>query len=1337
MCSRRARFALAVVLGIVLGKPLPAAPVPGLVLDIRLQQGPYSGSVPAGFFQVGKLLYFSARTEEGGQELWTTDGTAQGTRRVRDICPGRCSGTLGFFSALGSIAFLIADDGMHGWELWRTDGTAVGTRMVLNVNSSSRPFYPLPLHAAGDSLLLTVWTEETGYELWRTDGTAAGTVLLKDIHPGPHGSWPSDAVSLGGQVYFAASDAKHGRELWRTDGTAEGTNLVLDLNNGEADGIPFSFSLVPRLLHAGPRGLLFAGDDGLGGVEPWASDGTAAGTRRVADLAPGPASSSPSGFFGAGAVVLFSADDGVHGAELWRTDGSASGTELVADIDPGEGSSAPFGFFGRPDSVLFSADDAAHGRELWRYGPGGVELLGDLSPGPTGSEPLGFEELGELVLFIARDEARGGEIWRTDGTAPGTGPLADLNPGPGNGVLRVFAPTTGVASLARLGEQVLFAGAESTAYEWELFTTAGTAETTRLLADLSPDAASSNPRRLVALGEILLFTAEDDGSGEELWRSRGGAGDTELVLDVWPGDAPSQPRELTALGDRLFFTAADPAHGRELWRSDGTAAGTVLFRDLLTGVEGSNPGNLTAAGDRLFFTIRPSGSASRLFVTDGLDPACSPLGFGDGPLRAVGERLFFVRGASGELAVSDGSASGTFVPRPLAAGGPYRPRSLLGVGDRLFFTAETHSAGRELWVSDGTLEGTRLVREIHPGAAGFDPDAVEMAALGPRAVFAANDGEHGVELWVSDGTREGTHLLRDIHPGLPASEPRSLTTVGDRAFFAARDADHGDELWVTDGTPAGTARVRDIRPGPDSSVPRRLRAVDGLLYFAARGDELGVEPWVSDGTAPGTVAVADVHPGALSSSPEEFTVAAERLFFSAHAPESGRELWVMDLAAGGAESVADLAIGKTDSKSAVLAGETLTYVIELRNEGPDDVLAASVADTVPAPLSCSWTCAAEAGASCLAGTLDGDLVDSADLPDASAVVYTGACDVQESFAGTVVNTVSVTPPAGVTDPDAANDSDTDETEVVDCPEELTLANRGIAGSGLYAAATSVTLGPELTVDGDWIEVLAGLQVALHDGTEIAGGFVAATVADACLAALSVHTPGGLALAFDGVEDLVRVPHVDELTLLDSFTIEGWVRLAEQPPVGAQLPLLSKGLNFGNYTSRVFVRDNPYRINASHVHRTAAGNYSASGGAVEHGVWTHLAWTYSEPEQTLTSYVDGELQRSVVNVTPPVGNLEDLFFGHSPFTSLAHHLSGELDEIRIWNVVRTAVQIASDYDRRVDPAAAGLVGYWSFDERLLPQTVLDSTSGDNHGTLGLDADPGDDDPRRVLSGAPLQ
>jgi ELWxxDGT repeat protein len=73
-------------------------------------------------------------------------------------------------------------------------------------------------------------------------------------------------------------------------------------------------------------------------VEPWVSDGTAAGTFLVKDVNPGEASGVPEGSLVAtvaGSTVFFIAEDGLDGPDVWITDGTEAGTRKVRDFGDG------------------------------------------------------------------------------------------------------------------------------------------------------------------------------------------------------------------------------------------------------------------------------------------------------------------------------------------------------------------------------------------------------------------------------------------------------------------------------------------------------------------------------------------------------------------------------------------------------------------------------------------------------------------------------------------------------------------------------------------------------------------------------------------------------------------------------------------------------------------------------------------------------------------------------------------------------------------------------------------------------------------------------------------
>jgi ELWxxDGT repeat protein len=211
------------------------------------------------------------------------------------------------------------------------------------------------------------------------------------------------------------------------------------------------------------------------------SDGTPAGTRRIADVNPGPASSAPQFFRAVGPAIVFSARGEDAGFAVWGTDGGA--VEVIF-APGGPGTPGPVSIFGQ--SLVCSADDGVSGTEPWRLTvDGGPERLADLRPGAMGSGPSGYVVLGGALYFQANDGTSGVELWTTDGTPAGT----------------------------------------------------------RLFADLNPTGGSFPQNGLLHRG-ALYFAANDGAAGNELWRLDADAGAPQLVIDLNPapnvGSAPQQ-----------------------------------------------------------------------------------------------------------------------------------------------------------------------------------------------------------------------------------------------------------------------------------------------------------------------------------------------------------------------------------------------------------------------------------------------------------------------------------------------------------------------------------------------------------------------------------------------------------------------------------------------------------------------------------------------------------------------------------------------------------------------------------------------------------------------------
>ncbi|WP_435353923.1 ELWxxDGT repeat protein [Emticicia sp. SJ17W-69] len=237
------------------------------------------------------------------------------------------------------------------------------------------------------------------------------------------------------------------------------------------------------------------------------------------------------------------------------------------------------------------------------------------------------------------------------------------------------------------------------------------------------------------------------------------------------------------------------------------------------------------------------------------------------------------------------------------------PTNFININGILYFSATNQKFGMELYRSDGTLLGTKLVKDINQGLNSSNP--TNFTNINGTLYFSANIGS-GYDLWKSDGTDAGTVLVKDIYNEF-YSYPKFLTNVNGTLFFTAGDEINGTELWKSDGTEAGTVMIKNILSGRGGSAPENLFNHNGVLYFFAYHNLYGYELWKSDGTEAGTVMVKDIYTGPNSSHslyyPNNFVSIDNTLYFTANNGINGSEVWKTNGTDLGTVMVKDIYVG--------------------------------------------------------------------------------------------------------------------------------------------------------------------------------------------------------------------------------------------------------------------------------------------------------------------------------------------------------------------------------------------------------------------------------------------
>ncbi len=771
-------------------------------------------------FQLNDRAFLSVWDSKHGTELWMTDGAPGSMALLMDVYPGEVSGVADYYGpkyvVLNGIGYFTANDQIHGPELWRTDGTLVGTRMVKDISADKYVGGAYGLTVVANRIFFWVW-DGTQYALWSSDGTAPGTRPAGVISGL---AFLETLIPFQGNLYFFVADAAKTISLWRSDGTVSGTKRVKTFPPALDDARPDFYSISTKQ-------IVFE-LTGVNSLDYWASDGTEAGTYGLKSFVYDRSKGTIP--YLSNIATLNDKFYFVKNCDVWETAGTQNSTRIIETLwsryDPSDCIThitdlgvyythiLPFN-----NAIMFVADTPTYGEELWKTSglPNSAILLKDInaSSEATTAHVNGVTDLNGTLFFSADDRLHGAELWRSDGTYTGTTLVKDIHPG---------------------------------------------------VAPSFPYGAA----HLVSAGNQVFFTTPDENNASQLWRSDGTPGGTFQLthgptITVTDAYYYNYPFDVAVLNDVLLFRATEFTRTL-LWRSDGTLTGTYQVSDIV-----------------------PSSNYNTGYVG-------SPHIINNATVLLKGELLYsFSTGYHGYgLAKTDGTTTGTVA----LTGDQFRTKPvMLHFKDQVFFFTNTN----ELWRSDGTGAGTQRVATLPFAGPGYQVENIKVGSFVATAnmayfvvsyAYGPSKGlSYYTELWQTDGTPTGTKLIRPICAYFDigtVNDKLVITAVLDSVAIPTYPYTTCSTDWSSYVVTTDQSDQPELTRLASISFYNTLQMPQTLLGYAQPNF------WISDGTPLGTRRLMTVTDQIRVDETTNVVLSGNHLFFSAYSPKNRyplNDLW--------------------------------------------------------------------------------------------------------------------------------------------------------------------------------------------------------------------------------------------------------------------------------------------------------------------------------------------------------------------------------------------------------------------------------------------------------------
>ncbi|MBP5975978.1 LamG domain-containing protein [Brasilonema sp. CT11] len=215
-------------------------------------------------------------------------------------------------------------------------------------------------------------------------------------------------------------------------------------------------------------------------------------------------------------------------------------------------------------------------------------------------------------------------------------------------------------------------------------------------------------------------------------------------------------------------------------------------------------------------------------------------------------------------------------------------------------------------------------------------------------------------------------------------------------------------------------------------------------------------------------------------------------------------------------------------------------------------------------------------------------------------------------------------------------------------------------------------------------------------------------------AAPIGNPGHQVMQFDGVDDYVNVGNPDALKFSDKrYTIEAWIKPSPSSSTSDRT-IVSKWNSGTSGLYRFYLKSNN---TLSIYHDVPPRELNSSTTTIPAETYSHVAATYDG--STVRLYVNGkEAGSSNIGISQDINTAVLIGASHNQGKVSENFFKGQIAEVRIWKVARTAADIQANMHKRLTGKEENLVGYWPLNE-IKPEGTANKVSdfaGNHHGTV---------------------